>query len=382
MKRLVHLTVLIATIVWLWGCEPQPAMTPSGRTIKVGIIAPFSGPVLAYGADGLKGIRTVMHLQPYLRNGDRIELVEADDQNDPARSVALLERLVVEDNVAAIITFSSSGPVLAMAEVADAYKTPIIAAAATHPDVTRHNNFVSQLGFDDNFQGIVAALFVRDDLMIDKVAVFNNADSAYSRHLAFEFEHKFKSIGGVITDSVTLTDETIDLAKIVSEIYVHEPELIYLPIDVEDVIRVVKEVRKLGWSPKMMGSDGLIATMLIQYEAEIDLVDGMLATDFFAHEMPLTPFGKRARNHYRDHYGETATAYAALGVEGYAILLNAMNRCSDPADRECVNTQIRSTDNFTGIVGRISIGPNGKTQRPLTINAIQNRRSKFIFKVY
>jgi hypothetical protein len=39
----------------------------------------------------------------------------------------------------------------------------------------------------------------------------------------------------------------------------------------------------------MMGSDGLVSTMLAQHKEEIDLVDGMLATDFFAHGMPLTP---------------------------------------------------------------------------------------------
>jgi branched-chain amino acid transport system substrate-binding protein len=132
----------------------------------------------------------------------------------------------------------------------------------------------------------------------------------------------------------------------------------------------------------MMGSDGLIATMLAQHKEEIDLVDGMLATDFFAHGMRLTPFGKRARDKYVEKYKIARTAYTVLGVEGYAILLNAMNRCNDPADRECINRQIRSTINFTGIIGSISIGPNGKAQRPLCINSIHGGRSKFIVKVY
>jgi branched-chain amino acid transport system substrate-binding protein len=59
-----------------------------------------------------------------------------------------------------------------------------------------------------------------------------------------------------------------------------------------------------------------------------------------------------------------------------------MDRCNDPANRECINKQIRSTAYFTGIIGNITIGPNGKAQRPLVINSIQGGRSKFIFKVY
>ncbi len=382
MKNLAYLSILICSVLLMCGCDQNPTSTPSGKTIKVGIIAPFSGSDLTSGQEGIKGIKTAMQLQPYLENGDRIELIELDDKNEPALTVQLLERLVFEDEVAAIITFSSSDPVLAMAEMADEFKTPILAAVATHPDITKNNGFINQLGFDDNFQGIVAALFVRDDLMIDRVAVFNNPNSSYSSHLAHEFKKKFKSIGGEITDSISLNKHSLDFTDVMKRIYDHDPELIYLPISARDVIRVVKEVRKLDWTPIMMGSDGLIAKMLIQHEDEIDLVDGMLTTDFFAHGMPLTPFGKRARDQYVDKYGEIKTAYAALGAEGYAILQNAMNRCSDPADQECINKEIRSTKNFTGIIGKITIGTDGKAQRPLCINSIKNRRSKFIFKVY
>ncbi|MGD8881742.1 MAG: hypothetical protein PVI82_07625, partial [Desulfobacterales bacterium] len=90
----------------------------------------------------------------------------------------------------------------------------------------------------------------------------------------------------------------------------------------------------------------------------------------------------RARKKNRENYKETRTSYAALGAEGYAILLDAINRCSDPADRDCINRQIRSTTNFTGIIGNITIGSNGKAKRPLCINSIKRGRSKFIFKVY
>jgi branched-chain amino acid transport system substrate-binding protein len=382
MRRLFHLSILICLVFWLGGCDQKPVITPSGKTIKIGVIAPFSGPELSYGQEGLKGMEIAMQLQPYLQNGDRTELVVVDDKNEQDLTVKLLEQLAVEDKVSAIITFSSSSQVLAMAKVADKYNTPILAALATHPDITKHNSLISQLVFDDNFQGIVAALFVRDDLLIDKVAVFRDTDSKYSMHLASEFERKYKSIGGEITDTISLNENSDDLSKTVNRVYDNTPELLYLPVNATDVIRISREVRKLDWQPKMMGSDGLFSKMLAQHREEIELLDGMLATDSFAHDMPLTPFGERARDRYRDKYEDARTAYAALGAEGYALLRNAMNRCTDPADRECINHQIRSTTNYKGIIGNITIGPNGKAQRPLCINSIQGGRSKFIFKVY
>jgi branched-chain amino acid transport system substrate-binding protein len=382
MKKLVYFSILFSLVFWLVGCDQKPAVEASGKTIKVGIIAPFSGPVLAYGKEGLKGIETAKQLQPYLQNGDRIELVVEDDKNDPALTVERLKKLVEKDRVSAIITFSSSKPVLAMAKVADKHKTPILAALATHPDITKDNGFINQLAFDDDFQGTVAALFVRDDLLIDTVAVFNDPTSVYSSYLAAKFEKKFKSIGGEITDRIALAEENAELSEVIKGVYDHTPELLYLPLSVKDVIRVVREIRKLDWKPEMMGSDGLISAMIAQHKEEIDLIEGMLATDHFAHRMLLTPFGERASEMYSKMYTDTGTAHIALGVEGYALLLDAMNRCQDPADRDCINRQIRSTINFMGILGNLTIGPDGKSRRPLCINSIQGGRSRFIFKVY
>jgi branched-chain amino acid transport system substrate-binding protein len=378
MKNSAYFSILFFLIFWLSGCDQKPAITPSGKTIKVGIIAPLSGSVYAYGKEGLKGVEIWRPLQPYLQNGDRVELVVEDDKNDPELSVELLKKLVEKDEVSAIITFSGSSTVMAMAKVTDDYKTPVLAALATHPDITRDRSFISQLVTDDDFQGVVAALFVRDDLLIDTAAVFMNPDSTYSSHLALEFVRKFRSIGGEVTDMVGIDEETGDLAPIIKNVRENAPELLYIPIRPKDVIRVIKEVRKQGWKPQLMGSDGLISTMLAQHSEDLDLVDGMLAADFFGHGMPLTSMGKKARDSFK---GDT-TVFLGLGIEAYAVLLDAMDRCSDPADQQCINRQIRSTTDFIGIMGKISIGPDGKAQRPLVINSIKNGQSKFIVKVY
>lgn len=378
MKKVFHLLFFIFIVLWFGGCDQGHVISPSGKTIKVGVIAPFSGPKQNKGKEGLSGITTARKLQPLLKNGDRIELILENDANDSVLSVKSLQKLVEKDKVSAIIMFSDSDPVLAIARIADTYKTPILALTATHPDITKQNRYVSQLCFDDNFQGTVSALFVRDELLIDKVAVFRNPASVYSSYLASKFEKKFRSIGGVITDYIDLTDETEDLSKIIKSVHDKAPELLYLPIKAKEVLQVSEECRKLYWKPKMMGSDGLISYVIAQYGNKMYLLEDFLATDFFVVGMPLSTFGKKAR---REHEAEKST-FAALGTEGYAILLDALNRCRDPENRECVNHQIRSTINFTGLAGNISIGPDGKAQRPLFIESVQAGQPKFMLKVY
>ena len=71
------------------GCECELEIRPSGEVIKLGVIGPFSGDDKAKGLDGTEGIKTAMQLAPLLGNGDKIELVIEDDQNQPEKTAKL-----------------------------------------------------------------------------------------------------------------------------------------------------------------------------------------------------------------------------------------------------------------------------------------------------
>lgn len=378
MRCLRQHTWIVAILLFLFGCDQEPSITPSGNTIKIGIIAPFSGSTFSKGEDGLRGIKTAIAMRPLLDNGDKVELVLKDDQNDPAMAVQALAELTQTDQVAAVVTLSSSGPVLSMTKRANTYQTPIIAVLATHPDVTKESDYVSQICFDNIFQGHVAAFFVRDDLLLDRVAIFRTPTSFYSSNLAAEFESQFTALGGIITDVRDIQEGEDNLADTLALVMEKGPELLYMPLGAKEVIAIMKAVNEMGWDPREMASDGLLATVFLQYKQHLHLLEGLLSTDFFHYRSAETEFGKLAK---KRHKGK-ATSYTAMGVEGFSILLDAMNRCENPRDRDCINRKIRSTTGFEGLMGKITIDAKGKAHRPVIINAIENSRLKYIVKVY
>ena len=108
--RYVFLSILV---IFLAGCEDtEKKFEPSGKVVKIGFVGPLSGENGVLGSNSLLGARAALQLQPYLLNGDRIEIVALDDQNNPEISDAAVESLVKEENVAAILLGSASETVL------------------------------------------------------------------------------------------------------------------------------------------------------------------------------------------------------------------------------------------------------------------------------
>jgi len=365
--------------------EHKPIIKPSGQVIKVGIIGPFSGVNKNRGEQGIIGFNIAQQLMPYLKNGDSIEWILEDDQDIPEQSIRALKTLTETHKVVIIIMLSASDSVLAVAKVADQYKTPIFTLFATHPGVTQYSSLVNQFSFDDTFQATVAALYIRDELLIDKVAILLQRDKAHFAYLADEFSRQFKATEGVITDSYDLNTQGLDYLQILQSIKNKEPELLYLPIDMENIFKVKAALSTLDWSPQIMLSDGVLASIKAQEKYALDDINGMMTIDAFTFDMKLNRLGKQlaklieAEGISRHNIGTNST----LAMESYALLVNVMNRCiAQKYTPLCINNSIRSTLKFEGINGFISFDQTGKVQRSLNINKIYDGVTKLIVRVY
>ena len=134
-----------------------------------------------------------------------------------------------------------------------------------------------------------------------------------------------------------------------------------------------------------MASDGLLATVINDYSKELALLEGIYAIDFFASDDKSLKRSRQSRKLAEIHRSQSrqrSTSYIALGIEAYLVLHNAMNRCQEPDDRLCINQMLRNTENFEGLVGKISILENGKAKRPLIVNTIRDASARFVVKVH
>ncbi|WP_163339310.1 ABC transporter substrate-binding protein [Desulfopila sp. IMCC35008] len=374
--------ILLVIIGLLAGCENEslPEILPSGKTVRIGVIAPISGVDESIGKNGLAGIKAALQVQPYLLNGDKIDIVLEDDGSDANLTVAAAKKLVHQEKVAAILVLSRSSSVLALSELADTLETPFLALISSHPLVT-NTKWAAQLIFDDESQGIISALYVRDELLMDSVTVFKQIDDLHSVFLADQFVMKFKESGGRVR-VVGIGDQNIGYKELLEGLSPQEQNFFYMPIDASQVLQIEKATRELGMQPQVMVSDGVAGNILLQFEDDVTLLNGMMAVDVFSNNAKKTEYGRLMEKSFNENFQEPGTTLAALGCEGMSYLLMAMQKCGDSTDRECIKNKIRSHETFMGFSGAFRIKTNGKIERPVFINLIDDGKLKNIVKIY
>ena len=381
MKPCSLLFILFISFVITTGCDKPREPFVTGRSVKIGVIGPMSGPDKAWGESGLSGVKTALKLQPFLYNGSKVEIVVEDDQNQPELARKALLKLAGDDSFSSIIIMSNSEVVLALVEIAEELSIPILATISTHPDITKNNSYISQLLFDDHFQASVAASYVRDELLAERVGVMIDENNPHSEYLARQFIVKFDSTGGSCKE-FSVNKESKNLLAGLKSLQYQEIDFLYVPLDAEHVVSIAQLLQQIDYHPVMLGSDVLQATILLQHSDKLDLVNGMLATDPFSSTIPPTDYGKKIHHHYQKSFSTPGTVLAALAAEGTSIMLSAINRCPEQSDRSCINNKLRSTRDFIGMFGKISIGMDGKAERPIFINIIDDNKLRSVVKVY
>src|SRR5690606_7519720 len=123
----------------------QAAGQPSGPPIKIGFIAPLSGPVAVYGA-GVKHAPTLVLRETNESggiNGSPLEVVTFDSPNNPNQTVTGLRRLANEDKVFAIVGPYYTGEMQAAVPILKELKVPALAytPAASYPGLVEPNEW-------------------------------------------------------------------------------------------------------------------------------------------------------------------------------------------------------------------------------------------------
>ncbi|WP_414815369.1 ABC transporter substrate-binding protein [Rhizobium sp. IY2] len=194
-RRAFFLSTAVLSLAVAVSGLPAGALAADG-TIKLGLVAPMSGPNARYGAFSMHGAELAVKdiNDAGGVNGMKIELLNADSQGTPVEGVSATRRLIDQDGVDFIIGDVSSSVTLAIQPVAEDAEVLLLNAASSNPKITyqagvggfkwTYRNYPT----DEN-RALIVAKYAAEQRGFTKFAVLS-VDSDYGRS-AITFTKKY-----------------------------------------------------------------------------------------------------------------------------------------------------------------------------------------------
>jgi branched-chain amino acid transport system substrate-binding protein len=204
-----------------------PAPPAEKTTIKIGMIAPFSGPFADSGQQLMGGIKAYIKQNGDTVAGKKVEILTRDTTG-PAAEIAkrLAQELVVQDKVDFLVGFALTPEALAAAPVATEGKTPMVIMNAATSIITTKSPYVVR--FSLTLPQVSAPLgdwAAKNG--IKKVATMV-ADYGPGHDAEAAFAKAFTAGGGQIVDEIRTPLNNPDFSSFVQRVKDKKPDAMFV----------------------------------------------------------------------------------------------------------------------------------------------------------
>ena len=347
---------------------------------KVGANIEMTGNQANYGNAGLEGLRLAIKEANEAGgiNGKQIKLVEADNKSESAEAVNAATTLISDDGVKVIVGPAVTANVIAESQVATDNKVPVIAFAATNPDVTVENGavkpYIFRSCFIDPQQGTVMAQFASKELKAKTAVMYIDSSSDYSKSLGKVFQETFEAAGGKVVMQESFLAKDQDFKAALTKIKAANADVIFIPAYYEEVGKIVKQAREIGITATMLGTDGWDDPKVADIAGASALNNTYFSTHYFAED----PGAKSFIDSFTKEYGHAPNVFAALGYDAGKLLVDALKRAGSD-DPEAIRKAIEETKDLQVATAKVTMDP--ATHNPIKdAIIIENVDGKYVFK--
>ncbi len=329
--------------------------------VYIGVIAPLTGDIPKVGQDTVEAAEMVVDevnaecgLQIDGENYEVIILIE-DNEAKAESSVAVATRLIVEEEVLAIIGPQASKQAVPTGQVANDRETPMISPWSTNPDTTFNRPWVFRAAFLDPFQGPVVAGFVQSEFGAQTAAVLYDVASDYPKGLAENFRDAAIANGMEVVAFESFTTGDTDFSSQLTNIIAENPDVIFTPQYYNEVPLIVQQARELGYEGPIVGSDSWGTADLLQLCG--DACEGLFFSTHYAPDI-ATEVGQTFIQAYEELYGYKPSDVAALTYDAFKLLFTAIESANS-LERADVRDALARIELFEGVTGLMSFDEQG-----------------------
>lgn len=332
--------------------------------VVIGSFQALSGPYAIIGQEMTKGMNAYFN---WINSnggvyGRRINLIVADDQLNPSKTVVEVKRLVEQDKVFAIVGGLGTYGCLAVMDYLNENGVPFVYQGAgtsklvdppkkyifgVQPDYTLEGHIIAKFLVENQNAKKIAVLYMNNDIGLEGLAAIKDELSKHNMKPAIEI-----SYNPAETD---YSAQVLDLLNV-------NPDSIVIYGLITDTIRWVKTIRDYGLESKIVTIYPNADPNFIRLAG--DYAEGIIFTGWVPLPTPDRPeyvkdFERYLRIFQETYKDQIPSSYAAAGFIAAEVFVEGLIRAGKDLTREGLVKALETFDHWNGILAKdITWGPN------------------------
>lgn len=325
------------------------------KTLKLGVIAPLSGPGAAWGIAVEAGAEIAaddVNARGGLKvNGQtyKVKVIPYDSKYTPQGSVTAANRLMYDDNVKFIIGPLGSAGTLAVQEISEPNKVILMCDSFTSKTVSPKKPYTFRVEPTlPEIAGPTTKWIAKHYPKWKKVAILSPNDET-GWDMEKQIRAAYTSAGFKIVFSDFYQRGTQDYSTILAKVMQKKPDILELGgSSPGDSALIVKQARDLGFKGHLVKLGGEATKVIMQ-------VAGAKALEGFLHYTPCDPNRPaliELNKKYKEKYKGTMPGTTPYFYDGTNILFKAIQAAGTTTNTDAVAKALRAMKSYNGVTGK------------------------------
>lgn len=378
MKKMKLSVLMLAFVMLFTACGNNNAANENENVesdeIIIGALGPLTGNVAIYGIASTNGTKIAIDEINEAGGilGKQVKLVLEDSKGDAQEAMNVYNKLV-EDGAVAIIGDITSGPTLAIADLANRDNMLLITPTGTQLDITEGRPSVFRVAFTDPFQGRVLAQYAKDTLGASTAGVLANTSNDYSQGVKEAFIAEAENLGLEIVANESYGAADRDFRVQLTTIASQNPDVLLIPDYYETIALIAPQAREVGIESQFIGPDGwdgITAQLTTGLSDEgltaeaLQSVEGAIFTNHYSLDDPNENIQNFIAK-YSELHGENPASFSALGYDAAYMVKQAIEEAGS-TDSDAIIDAMKNI-NYEGLTGSIKFDENNNPVKAISM---------------
>lgn len=313
-------------LIWLAASSAIAA-----EPIRIGFVAPLSGPFADYGRKFQSGMKAYQKVYGEAVAGRPIEVIYRDTSSgSPDVAKRLAQELIVHDRVDVLTGFALTPDAFAAAPLSTQAKTPMVLMLAAASGLPASFPFVTRVSYSNSQASAPIGLWAAKNGVKKVFTVVSDYSPGIDCETAFI--KSFTAQGGAVVGSVRIPLNSIDFSAYLQRVVDSGADAVFVFVPSGDPMTAfMKSFVERGLDRRgvrvLANTDLSQEYLRLMGSASLNVVSG---THFF--ETLDTPANRVFQKAYREIAGEPAGAIAIGGWDGMAAIYEAIRKTGGKFD--------------------------------------------------